>query len=306
MFLPSKEKFIIAAGDKSGHIGLWDADCELEGDGVHIYRPHTSPVSAIVSHVYDITKLISCSYDGYARVLDMGKSVFNVVHASVKILTALCYSSDSASCVYLGDDEGTMRCVDIRDRNVSFSIGLHNRRINSVQLNPQRSHLMLTGSTDGTACLWDIRHLRKSCLNNLAKLKHPRAVQSAYFSPSGNHIASTSYDDCVRVWSGLFQNTLTAHDSDALQLDEPAIIPHNNQTNRWLSSFRAIWGWNDSLLFVGNMSRAIDVLSVEEKRVTASLRADNMTSIPCRFACHSLLPGLLAGGTAGGKVYFWR
>ena len=38
---PSEHKLIVAAGDKAGHLGLWDVDSKTTGvDGVFKYRPH--------------------------------------------------------------------------------------------------------------------------------------------------------------------------------------------------------------------------------------------------------------------------
>jgi hypothetical protein len=74
---------------------------------------------------------------------------------------------------------------------------------------------------------------------------------------------------------------------------------------------RAIWSWSDSTLFVGNMKRVIDVISVDhsEKSLsasyTASLESEHMTAIPCRFSLHPYKVGHLAGASSTGKVFLW-
>ncbi|KAM0904397.1 hypothetical protein ACQ4PT_018034 [Festuca glaucescens] len=141
----------------------------------------------------------------------------------------------------------------------------------------------------------------------LKVLKHSRSVQSAYFSPSGRMLATkalflfcplSSLEDTVRVF----------HGDD---FDSSHIIKHNNQTGRWLSTFKAIWGWNDADLFIGNMKRAIDVISVSSSDTglsasnSACLESEDMTAIPCRFSAHPYKVGHLACASSGGKVFLW-
>ncbi|KAK1324149.1 hypothetical protein QJS10_CPA02g01292 [Acorus calamus] len=83
-----------------------------------------------------------------------------------------------------------------------------------------------------------------------------------------------------------------------------SMIRHDNQTGRWLSSFRVIWGWDDSYVFVGNMKRAVDVISTV-KKTTKAMESPLMTAIPCRFAAHPYRHGTLASTTSGGQIYMW-
>lgn len=135
-----------------------------------------------------------------------------------------------------------------------------------------------------------------------------------------------SYDDNVRFWKRA---------SSGLH-DEPIKVPHDNQTNRWISCFRcetslllmnvqspllqasgrvsnnffgdsrAIWGWDDNLVFVGSKKRSIDVISATTKGAIGSLISDHMSGIPASLACHPLIPGIIGGGSGSGVVYVWR
>lgn len=51
---------------------------------------------------------------------------------------------------------------------------------------------MATSSTDRTPCLWDLRNIGANKPHSLKMVSHGRAVQSAYFSPSGSLLATTS------------------------------------------------------------------------------------------------------------------
>ncbi|OAY71546.1 DNA damage-binding protein CMR1, partial [Ananas comosus] len=167
---------------------------------------------------------------------------------------------------------------------VSGSWDLHEQRINTIDFHPENVNLFATSSTDGTACIWDLRRSKENKLECLKTVQHNRAVHSAHFSPSGSCLATTSRDDKVRIISGA-------------NFEDLFMIKHNNQTGRWLSTFRAIWGWDDSYLYLGNMRRAVDVISVAD-RTTTTLESEHVTSIPCRFAAHPYNVGSLACATA--------
>uniref|UniRef100_A0A453CPJ7 Uncharacterized protein n=1 Tax=Aegilops tauschii subsp. strangulata TaxID=200361 RepID=A0A453CPJ7_AEGTS len=106
---------------------------------------------------------------------------------------SLCQAPDSPSCLYFGDGNGELKLLDER--------------------------------MDRTARIWDLRRLKRKKEESLKVLKHNRSVQSAYFSPSGSMLATTSLDDTVRVFCGD-------------DFDRSHIIKHNNQTGRWISTFK--------------------------------------------------------------------
>lgn len=71
------------------------------------------------------------------------------------------------------------------------------------------------------------------------------------------------------------------------------------------SMHRAIWGWDDSYVFIGNMKRGVDVISTAQAKAVFTLQSPHITAIPCRFATHPRNVGMLAGATSGGQVYVW-
>lgn len=54
--LPCRERVIVASGDRAGYLSLWDADCE-EGNGFHMYMPHSTPVSGIANAPFSVEKV---------------------------------------------------------------------------------------------------------------------------------------------------------------------------------------------------------------------------------------------------------
>lgn len=68
---------------------------------------------------------------------------------------------------------------------------------------------------------------------------------------------------------------------------------------------RGIWGWDDSSVFIGNMKRGVDIISVTGKKTAATLQSELVSAIPCRFDAHPYNKGMLATATSGGQVYIW-
>jgi WD repeat-containing protein 76 len=63
--LPLADRTVVAAGNKVGHIGLWDVDGVVEdendgdgADGVFEYFPHSGPVAVIVAHPAELRKVM--------------------------------------------------------------------------------------------------------------------------------------------------------------------------------------------------------------------------------------------------------
>lgn len=80
---------------------------------------------------------------------------------------------------------------------------------------------MAAASNDRTLTIWDARSFKAP----LQEIEHGYAVTSAYWSPLGNKLATTSYDDHVRVFD--------LDSSDNLSL--LSAIPHNNHTGKYVS-----------------------------------------------------------------------
>lgn len=305
-FLPVSDRILVVAGDKGGHLGFWDVECdESEGDGVHLFQPHVSHVSGISVAPFSATKVFTCSYDATVKHLDWGTSMFDLVYCSEddNILSAICSVSGSPHCAYVGEGEGYLKMLDTREKKATSSVKVHDKRLNTIDVNSQAAWLMVTSSSDATVSVWDARKL-KHAGSSIAKIEHHRAVHSAYFSPTGSSIATCSYDNTVAVLRG-FQHQGGSNASSKVH-EKPTFIVHPNRNNRWIPTFRAIWGWDDEYVYVGNMKRTIDVISTSSKSTCHWLSSPMMTSIPCRLVAHPLRCGILAGCTAGGQVYVWR
>ncbi|XP_028073644.1 WD repeat-containing protein 76-like [Camellia sinensis] len=292
-FFPSTDMKLIAVGNKFGNVGFWDFDAEnADGDGIYLYRPHPGPVSGIVIQPFSISKVYTSCYDGFIRLMDVEKEIFDLVYSSDHAIFSISQRTNDTKSLYFSEGHGVLNIWDERAGKSSASWILHEDRINTIDFNSENTDIMATSSTDGTACIWDLRNIDADKPKCLKMVNRKRAVHSAYFSPSGSYLATTSIDDNVGLLTGA-------------NFEDITMINHNNKTGRWISSFRAIWGWDDSHLFIGNMKRGVDVISTARRVCVATLQSPNLSAIPCRFDTHPYQIGMLAGATSGGQVYTW-
>ncbi|XP_044463678.1 WD repeat-containing protein 76-like [Mangifera indica] len=292
-FFPSNDMRMVMAGNKYGNIGFWNLNpIQEEEDGTYLYHPHSSPISGIVAQQSCLSKIFTSCYDGFIQLMDVEKEVFDLIHSSEYCIYSLSQQPNNANTLYFSEGQGGLNIWDVRTKKSLTECHLHEARINTIDFNSQNHSIMATSSSDGTACLWDLRSMNSHKPNPLKIASHKKAVHAAYFSPSGSSLATTSSDDTVGIWTGV-------------NFEEGSMIHHNNQTGRWISSFRAVWGWDDSHVFTGNMKRGVDVISPAQRRTIMSLQSPHMSAIPCRFHAHPYELGMLAGATGGGQVYVW-
>ncbi|KAJ4874367.1 DROUGHT SENSITIVE 1 [Raphanus sativus] len=296
-FMPCDNVKLVAAGDRLGYVSFWNLDSEdEESDGIYLFQPHTAPISSLVFHQNSFSKMFSSSDDGLIRLMDAEKSVFDLVYSSNDAICSLSQRPNDEQSLYFSKGYGKFNVGDLR-AGKSFSYwGLHGDRINTIDFNPQNPHVMATSSKDGTARLWDLRSMGPTTKpKTLRTLTHSKNVHSAYFSPTGLSLATTSADNYIGILSGA-------------TFEDTSMIYHDNcnTINQWNSTSRGVWGWDDSYIFVGNrLSKRIDVISTKLKRTVKELHDPLMKTIPCRIHCHPLNVGVLAGSTAGGHVYVW-
>ncbi|KAL6599022.1 hypothetical protein ACP70R_045886 [Stipagrostis hirtigluma subsp. patula] len=240
--LPLADRTVVAAGTLQ-YLVFWDADRlapeprrgaggmrGVAADGGFTYRPHAGSVAVITAHPSAPRKIYSCSDQGEICLMNVEKEVF-----------------DNATCLYFGEGNGQLKAFDERAGNVSSTWRLHRDCISSIDFNPKNPYMLATSSLDRTACLWDLRNMKMLKPKKLKVVKHKERVQSAYFSPSGSFLASTSRDNTVAILSVRDFNISCAQQN----------------FGPW-TTFKASWGWNDSDLLLGTQ-RGIQIISVDLK-----------------------------------------
>ena len=82
-------------------------------------------------------------------------------------------------------------------------------------------------------------------------------------------------------------------------------IVHNNQTGRWLTTFKAEWHpKREDVFFVGSMSqpRQIDVLDGSTGAQLGPLVGEDLASVCSIVRCHPTMD-VVAGGNSSGRVH---
>ncbi|EPQ31927.1 uncharacterized protein PFL1_00126 [Pseudozyma flocculosa PF-1] len=91
-------------------------------------------------------------------------------------------------------------------------------------------------------------------------------------------------------------------------LGAPTTIPHNNQTGKWLTLFRARWHANAGVephFSIGSMTRRAEIYAADGTLLRALWDPEVVTAVPAVTVMHPLLPGKLATGNASGRCTFW-
>jgi len=291
-FLPFTDRTVVVAGNAVGDLGFWVVD-SFNGAGLYACSPHSNLITGISAHYFSPARIFTSSCDRFVRLMDVEKENANVVicSSSADSFYSICQSPQDVSSLYVGEGAGKLKVWDEKAGKASSFWELHHGRINTIDFSPMNSHLMATSSSDGMACIWDLRSMKKDRPECINRVVHERAVNSAYFSPNGGCLATTSDDDRVGILSGV-------------NFGDQSMIPHKNRGAKLVSSTRGIWGWNDSYLFLGNLERAIDVICVGNK-TTMTLESPHMASTPQQLAAHPCKLGSLAAAIGGGKVFLW-
>lgn len=125
--------------------------------------------------------------------MDAEKEVFDLVYSSEYAVFSLSQQPNNVNALYFGEGQGGLNIWDVRSRKSATEWLLHEARINTIDFNPRNPNIMATSSTDGTACIWDLRSMATDKPEPTKVLSHKRAVHSAYFSPSGSSLATTRY-----------------------------------------------------------------------------------------------------------------
>ncbi|KAI8570518.1 hypothetical protein RHMOL_Rhmol01G0040600 [Rhododendron molle] len=208
-FFPSTNMKLVAVGSEFGHVGFWNVDARNEdGDGIYLYQPHLGRVTGIVIHPYSLTKVYSSCYDGFLRLMDVEKEMFLLLYSSNDAIVSISQRPNDVKSLYFAGAQGIVNMWDERAGKALTPWVLHEERINTIDFSTDNTNIMATSSSDGTACIWDLRFVDAVKPKLLKTVSHNKAVQSAYFSPSGSCLATTGSDDKVGLVTGAnFEDT---------------------------------------------------------------------------------------------------
>lgn len=295
---PSEVRTLVAAGAKSGQIGLWDLTRQCE-DGVYVFYPHSQPVSCLYFSPTNPAHLLSLSYDGTLRCGDFSSAVFEEVYRNEgNSPSSFDFLAKDASTLLVGHWDGHLSLVDRRTPGTSHEKFFNSSmgKIRTVHVHPvSRQYFITAGLRD--VHVYDVR-----CLNSrgsqpmISLAEHSKSIASAYFSPvTGNRVVTTCADCKLRVF-----------DSSSLSSQIPLLttIRHNTITGRWLTRFQAVWDpKQEDCFIVGSMAhpRRVEVFH-ETGESVRSLSGDCLVSV-CSLSVMHPTRYVLAGGNSSGRLH---
>uniref|UniRef100_A0A8C3V3E1 WD repeat-containing protein 76 n=1 Tax=Catharus ustulatus TaxID=91951 RepID=A0A8C3V3E1_CATUS len=292
---PSQSTILVAAGDKLGHVGLWNSSRSEEG--AHTFTPHSFHVSCMHFSPCNPAHLLSLSNDTL-RCADVTRAVFDEVR-SEEDFSCFDFLEENACTAIVSCWDGAVAVVDRRTPGVSpeLSADIGFRRTRTVHVHPLNKHYFLAaGLVD--VCVFDVRYLKAKGNKPLSSLKgHTKSVASAYFSPgTGSRVVTVCADDKLRVYD------TTSLSSSVTLLSS---IRHNNNTGRWLTRFRAIWDPKQEHCFlVGSMAqpRQIQVFQDTGTLLHSFCSEDYLTSV-CSINVVHPSQNILVGGNSSGRLH---
>ncbi|KAI9822137.1 MAG: hypothetical protein M1832_003140 [Thelocarpon impressellum] len=341
-FHPNPAKALVFAGDKLGNLGIFDAsqspgasgvaikseDVKVEEDGdedeedeapfptITAFHLHTRTISTFLFPPTSPSTLLSASYDSSIRSLDLNAARATEVYApadpdSDEPISGLAVPPSERHMLYFTTLQGAFGRHDTRAPSATATATalLSDKKIGGFSLHPGMPHLLATASLDRTLKIWDLRKLSGADKTPACLGEHESRLSVSHAAwNSAGLVATASYDDTVKVhdFSGC-GGWKAGHQIGEEGMRPKTVIPHNNQTGRWVTILRAQWQEQpqDGIhkLCIGNMNRYVDVYSAAGEQL-AQLGGDGITAVPAVAQFHPT-EDWIAAGTASGKLCLW-
>ncbi|KAI9797900.1 MAG: hypothetical protein M1833_005100 [Piccolia ochrophora] len=334
-FHPNPDKPVVFAGDKLGNLGIFDAsqnvppapeddedeDYSAPDPAVTAFKLHTRTISTFIFPP-NTASLLSASYDSSIRSLDLTASKATEVYAPSTPdvdapVSGLDIPATEPHLLYFSTLDGAFGRHDTRAPSSPGNTGgteiyaLSEKKIGGFSLHPLHPHLVATASLDRMLKIWDLRKMsgrgdwRLPAL--LGEHESRLSVSHAAWNVAGQ-VATASYDDTVKIHDfGGCGGWAAGHDIGEEKMEPATVVPHNNQTGRWVTILRAQWQRHprDGMqkFCIGNMNRFVDIYTGKGEQL-AQLGGEGITAVPAVAQFHPTADWV-AAGTASGKLCLW-
>ncbi|KAK7423805.1 hypothetical protein QQZ08_008848 [Neonectria magnoliae] len=327
-FHPTESKAIVFAGDKEGAMGVFDAsqrtpevddddNADVPDPDISAFKTHSRTITGFVFPQNDHNSVYSSSYDSSIRRMDLEKETSVQVFAPSDVnedmpLSALDMADSEPNLLFFSTLDGGVGRYDLRTPGDADIWILSAQKIGGFSLHPLQPHLIATASLDRTLKIWDLRKI-----TGKGDMRHPAligehgsrlSVSHASWGPGG-HIATSSYDDTVKIYDFSDAGSWKVGKDISSDAMEPAhLVRHNNQTGRWVTILKPQWQKrpNDGIqkFVIGNMNRFVDVFAADGSQL-AQLDGDGISAVPAVAHFHPTMDWV-AGATASGKLCLWQ
>ncbi|ODV83705.1 hypothetical protein CANARDRAFT_9269 [[Candida] arabinofermentans NRRL YB-2248] len=338
LFHPSNTRKIVIGGDKVGEMGIWSVDDEsIEEPEISHFRNHRAHIPKLAIREEQPTEIVSCSYDGSIRLLDIEQSVSRSILDFDDEFGNPCSISDfnfvDVNTCYFTTLSGEFGIFDTRSKKVTNKrsdiktiLRCHDKKIGSFAVNPSNSNQFVTASLDRSMRVWDLRSSKSAVWSDYEDSNSPHCIGSypnrlsistADWNRSGD-IVCNGYADAIHIFQlgstvsnckKDFTISATADMDQEIEGIPSNLIPtnslaHNCQTGRWVSILKARWQAkpkdNVEKFIIGNMKRYFDIFDRNGTQL-AHLSSDRITSVPAVCCLHPV-ENWVVGGNASGKA----
>ncbi|RCK65294.1 DNA damage-binding protein CMR1 [Candida viswanathii] len=340
-FHPAKEDRIVGAGDTDGNLGLWlvDDKSNEEAPLITILRQHGKNVSRVAFAPQ--SAVLTSSYDGSLRSLDLLKQVSKEVtylsDPDTGAALGISHFEMVGDLIYMTTLSGEFYKYDTREppkeRLANRDLlRLHDKKIGGFDVNPNSAHQIATSSLDRSMRIWDLRKVGRSVYSEFERQRSPhlygnytsRLSISCVSWNQDNGLVANGYDDYIELFNyngGDGTQPITEWSSDyqppGKKKVEPPELPdnlvpftklkHNCQTGRWVSILKSTWQKNPAdgvqKFIIANMNRGLDIYD-QQGNIMAHLN-ENVGAVPAVSALHPT-QNWAVGGSASGKVYLFE
>lgn len=164
-------------------------------------------------------------------------------------------------------------------------------------------NILASGGLDNTVNLWDIRKFgsnTKKALKPVATQFIGRSVNSAFFSPDGHSLLTTTMMDKLEIFENAHLETNTIKPTKSIR--------HNNQTGRWLTTFMAVWHPKLDIFVSGSMNKPRCIESFDAKgNCLREVTGEALGSVMSRCCYHPSAEKMaIVGGNSSGRVVVIR
>lgn len=318
-FHPTIDRKLIIGGDTSGTIGLWNVRDEplAENGSDDLVEPDITKVQLFSKNVSridcfpsDTSKILTSSYDGFVRSIDLNTLESNQLlsltneYGEALGVSDCQFSYEDTNVLLLSTLSGEFTSIDLRASKADCQLRrLSDKKIGSFCINPKRPYEIATGSLDRTLRIWDVRKLvdkpewsqyEDFPSHEIVSTYDSRlSVSAVSYSPTDNTLVCNGYDDTIRLFD-VSSNSLPE------ELDPKLTLKHNCQSGRWTSILKARFKANKNVFGIANMKRAIDIYSSEGEQLAHLQTA----TVPAVLGWHPL-QNWIAGGNSSGKVFLF-
>ncbi|KAJ3042523.1 hypothetical protein HDV00_007057 [Rhizophlyctis rosea] len=157
-------RHMIATGSADSTVKLWDLNnCEKAARSFNV---HKNKVQSVAWNVAEPTVLLTGGYDKRACVFDTRAPAGVVEWKLTADVECMKWDPFHAEKFYVSSEDGLVKCFDVRatTRDPVWTLHAHDGAVSALDVCPTMDGLLVTGSADKQAKLWNIKEGKPSCL----------------------------------------------------------------------------------------------------------------------------------------------